>query len=293
MEDDAARHPRLRRVPGRGTLWRVPHANVNGISFHHTDTGEPFPGAPTLVMGHGLLFSGWMFHPQVAALRDRYRCITVDWRGQGDTPASADGVADMDTLLADLVALLDHLGLESVHYAGLSMGGFVGMRLAARHPERVRSLVLLDTSAGPEDPEKVSQYKLLARIYRWFGMGPVRSKVEPLMFGPHLLASSRRDEVVGPWMAKLAQVDRRGMRAAILGVTDREPIAPELSRITAPTLIVVGADDAATPVAKSEAIVAGIPGARLEVVPDSGHSATLEQPEAVTRLVEEFLAQQG
>jgi pimeloyl-ACP methyl ester carboxylesterase len=94
-------------------------------------------------------------------------------------------------------------------------------------------------------------------------------------------------------MAKLAQVDRRGMRAAILGVTDREPIASELGRITAPTLVIVGADDVATPVAKAEAIVAAIPGSRLEVVPDAGHSATIEQPEAVTRLIEEFLAQQG
>jgi pimeloyl-ACP methyl ester carboxylesterase len=80
------------------------------------------------------------------------------------------------------------------------------------------------------------------------------------------------------------------MRTAILGVTDREPVAPELSRITAPTLVVVGADDVATPVAKSEAIVAGIPGARLEVVPDAGHSSTIEQPEAVTGLMEQFLA---
>lgn len=271
----------------------MPHAAVNGISFHHTDTGEPYAGAPTLVMGHGLLFSGWMFHPQVAALRDRYRCITVDWRGQGDTPAAPDGRADMDALTDDLVALLDHLGLDAVHYAGLSMGGFVGMRLAARHPERVRSLVLLDTSAGPEDPDKVAQYRLLARVYRWLGIGPVRSKVEPIMFGPHLLASPRKDEVVGPWLATLRAVPRPGMRSAILGVTDRLPVVDELSRIVAPTLVLVGADDVATPVAKAEAIVGGIAHARLEVVPDAGHSSTIEQPEAVTRLLEEFLAAQA
>lgn len=271
----------------------MPHADVNGISFHYTDTGAPTPDAPTLVMGHGLLFSGWMFHPQVAALQDRYRCITVDWRGQGDTPAAPGGAADMDSLTADLVALLDHLGLDAVHYAGLSMGGFVGMRLAARHPERVRSLVLLDTSAGPEDPEKVAQYRTLARVYRWLGMGPVRAKVEPIMFGPDLLGSPQRDEVVGPWMAKLASVDRRGMRAAILGVTDRAAVAPELDRITAPTLVIVGEDDVATPVAKSEAIAAGIAGSRLEVVAKAGHSSTIEQPAAVTRLMEDFLATVG
>ena len=96
----------------------MPHAHVNGISFHYTDSGEPSPGAPTLVMGHGLLFSGWMFHPQVAALRDRYRCITVDWRGQGDTPAAADRAADMDSLTGDLVALLPRLARLELRCGG-------------------------------------------------------------------------------------------------------------------------------------------------------------------------------
>lgn len=269
----------------------MPLAHVNGIDLHHTDTGPPpgRPDAPTLVLGHGLLFSGWMFRPQVEALRSTYRCVTVDWRGQGDTPA-AGGTADMDTLLADLVGLLDHLGLERVHYAGLSMGGFVGMRLAARHPERVASLVLLDTSAGPEDPEKVSRYKLLARVYRWVGIGPVRGQVEPLMFGPTLLASPDRDDVLGPWIAKLSTVGRRGMRTAILDVTDRAAVVDELGVITAPTLVIVGADDAATPLPKSELLVERIAGARLEVVADAGHSSTVEQPEAVTALMREFLA---
>lgn len=271
----------------------MPLADVNGIRFHHTDTGPPpgRPDAPALVMGHGLLFSGWMFHPQVAALREDYRCITVDWRGQGETPPAGDLVADMDTLTDDLVSLLDHLGLDRVHYAGLSMGGFVGMRLAARHPERVRSLVLLDTSAGPEDPEKVARYRQLALVYRWLGMGPVRKRVEPIMFGPTTLASSRRAEVVDPWFATLRTVDRKGMRAAIGGVTDRDAVDGELGRIVAPTLVIVGEEDVATPVAKAEAIVAGIDGSRLEVVPDAGHSSTIEQPEVVTALVREFLAE--
>ena len=86
-----------------------------------------------------------------------------------------------------------------------------------------------------------------------------------------------------------ATVDRSGMRQAILGVTDRVPVAPELGSITAPTLVVVGADDVATPVHKSEAIVAGIAGARLEVVPDCGHSSTIEQPTILSRLLADFI----
>ena len=79
------------------------------------------------------------------------------------------------------------------------------------------------------------------------------------------------------------------MKKAIYGVTDREPIAPELGRITAPTLVVVGVDDIATPPAKSEAIAASISGARLEVLADCGHTSTIEQPQAVNDLIESFL----
>lgn len=267
----------------------MPLVTVNGARIHHTDTGIPphLTEAPTVVFGHGLLFSGWMFEAQVAALRSTHRCVTIDWRGQGQSPA-ADGGYDMDTLTLDLVALLDHLGLEAVHYVGLSMGGFVGMRLAARHPERVRTLTLLDTSAGPEDPEKVSKYKLLARIYRLFGMKPVRKQVEPIMFAPDFLTSGR--EVIDEWMDRLAQVDRAGMRKAILGVTDRLPVVDELGSITAPTLVVTGAEDVATPVHKAETIAAGIAGARLEIVPDCGHSSTLEKPDELSRLIADFIS---
>ena len=162
---------------------------VPGARVYIEDTGAPSgqPDAPAIVFGHGLLFSGRMFGAQVERLRDRYRCVTVDWRGQGKSPATAGGY-DMDTLTHDTIAVIEQLSLGAVHYVGLSMGGFVGMRLAARHPELVHSLVLLDTSAGPEDPDKVSRYRLLAKIYGVLGMRPLRSRVEPLMFGPTFLA---------------------------------------------------------------------------------------------------------
>ncbi len=128
-----------------------------------------------MVFGHGLLFSGDMFEPQIERLRSSFRCVTIDWRGQGKTPATPDGY-DMDTLSLDAAAVIESLDVGPVHYVGLSMGGFVGMRLAARRPDLIRSLTLLDTSAGPEDPEKVKQYRLLASIYRWVGIKPLRAE---------------------------------------------------------------------------------------------------------------------
>ena len=269
----------------------MPIAHVNGADVHYTDSGTPpvKPHAEAVVFGHGLLFSGDMFRDQVEGLEDDYRCITVDWRSQGRSPAAGGG-HDMDTLTGDLLALLDELGLESVHYVGLSMGGFVGMRLAARNPERVRTLTLIDTSAGPEDPEKISQYRLLANVYRWIGIGPVRGKVEPIMFAPASRENPAFRHRADEWIALLKKNNRAGMRRAIYGVFEREPIADEIGDIGAPTLVVVGADDAATPVEKAKEIAAVIPGARLEVVSDCGHSSTMEQPEILTRLIRDHVA---
>lgn len=258
--------------------------------IHYTDTGAP-PGRPdaeTVFFGHGLLFSGWMFEPQIAALRGDYRCVAIDWRGQGRSAAVSDGY-DMDNLAADAATLIEQLSLAPVHYVGLSMGGFVGQRIAARQPDLVRSLTLLDTSAGPEDPDKAGQYKLLSAIYRVTGIGPLRKKVFPLMFGPAFLNDPASAPLLAEWERRLGQCRRSGVSKAVRGVADRAGVESEIGSITVPTLVAVGADDAATPVAKSHRIAEQIPGARLEVVPNSGHTSTLEQPEVVTRLIRTFL----
>ncbi len=269
----------------------MPLAHVNGADIHYTDTGAPAerPDAPVVVFGHGLLFSGWMFSHQVEALKDEYRCVAIDWRSQGHSPAARDG-HDMDTLSLDLVALLDELGLDAVHYVGLSMGGYVGMRFAARHPDRLHSLVLLDTDAGPEDPEVRSKYRLLANIYRLVGPGPLRQQIEPIMFGPTMRDDPAGHAVIDEWVTMLKKNKKAGMRRAVLGVTERLPVTDEIGDIRARTLVAVGADDVATVPAKSEAIAAAIDGAKLEIIPDAGHSSTIEQPEVLTRLIREHLA---
>ena len=269
----------------------MPLAHVNGADVNYTDAGAPAdrPDAPVVVFGHGLLFSGWMFSHQVEALKGEYRCVTIDWRSQGHSPAARDG-HDMDTLTLDLVALLDELGLDAVHYVGLSMGGYVGMRFAARYPDRVLSLVLLDTGSGTEDADKVSKYRLLATIYLLTGPEPLRGRVEPLMFGPTIRNDPAGRAAVDEWAARLKTTKRAGIRRAILGVVDRLPVDDELGDIRARTLVAVGADDVSQEPFKSEALAAAIGNAKLEIVTDAGHSSTVEQPEVLTRLIREHLS---
>ena len=271
----------------------MPTLRTDGAVMAYSDTGAPpgNPDAPTIVFAHGLLFSGWMFTAQIEALRATYRCVAVDFRGQGASPPAVDGRYDMDTLYADVLALIDELDVAPVHFVGLSMGGFVGQRLAARNPDRLRSLTLLDTSADPEEPFAAIQDKALAIVYRLVGIAPVKQPVLRIMLGPTFRKDPRSKPIVDEWMRQISVTDRGGLHGAILAVANRKPIMPELAAVTTPTLVICGADDVPTPVKKSERIAAAITGARLEIVPDAGHSSTIEQPEAVTALIQKFVAE--
>jgi 3-oxoadipate enol-lactonase len=268
----------------------MPTIDVRGTTIGYTDTGAPAgsPGAPAVVFGHGVLFGGWMFRSQVEALRGRYRCVTVDWRGQGETPATSGGY-DMDFLAGDAAGLISALGLGPVHWVGLSMGGFVGQRIAARHGELLRSLTLLGTSADADSAATAREETLLAWVHTLAGITPVLGKVKPLMFGPAFLADPASAAVIAEWRRRLSASRRSGIRKAVLAVARRPAVDGELGRISVPTLVVTGADDQALPPSHGERIAARIAGARLRVVADCGHSSTLEQPAVISGLLAEFL----
>ena len=166
----------------------MPNINVNGVNLHYTDTGG---GGAAIVFSHGLIMSGKMFSAQIERLKGRYRCITYDHRGQGGSQVTDSGY-DMDTLTDDAVALINELGIAPCHFVGLSMGGFVGMRLASRHPQLVRSLALLETSADEEPEENAPKYRMLNFVARWFGLGLVVGKVMPILFGKTFMSDPSR-----------------------------------------------------------------------------------------------------
>jgi 3-oxoadipate enol-lactonase len=177
-----------------------------------------------------------------------------------------------------------------VHWVGLSMGGFVGMRLAARHPALLRSLVLLGSSADAEEPGRKGEYRTLAGVQRVVGIRPIAGRVAAHVFGRSFLADPAARPVVAEWRQRLVRADRAGIHRAVTAVADRAPVTAELRAITAPTLVVVGDEDTATPPARSERIAAGITGARLELLDHCGHTSTLERPGPVTALLTDYLA---
>jgi pimeloyl-ACP methyl ester carboxylesterase len=263
----------------------MPRLCVNGTELHYEDSGGT---GPAVAFSHGLLFDTRLFEAQVAALRGRYRCVAWDHRGQGRSADDPRGAIDIETVTADAAALIETLDLAPVHFVGLSMGGFVGLRLAARRPELLRSLVLMDTSADPEPRANVPRYRLLNFVARFLGLGVVASRVLPILFARSFLSDRANSARVAEQRRRLV-ANRRSIWRAVNGVIERAGVAHELGRIRLPTLVMVGDEDVATVPAKAEALRDGIAGATLLRIPRAGHSAPVENPEAVTAALRGFL----
>ena len=265
----------------------MPQLTINGAKLWVEDTRT---GAETIVFSHGLLWSGRMYDAQVAALRDRYRCVTFDFRGQGQSERTAGGY-DMDTLARDAEALIGELGVAPVHFVGLSMGGFIGMRLAARRPQLLRSLVLIATTADPEPARNIPKYRFMSFISR-FSFRPLVAPVMKIMFGDAFLADPARREQRRAHEQHLINLDRTGTRHALDGVLTRAGVEQELGGIKVPTLVLAGAGDRAVLPERQRHTAERIPGAQIEIIPRAGHTTTVEEPEAVNAALSAFLAKQ-
>jgi 3-oxoadipate enol-lactonase len=184
----------------------------------------------------------------------------------------------VEQLGREVVALLDELGLERVSFCGLSLGGAVGQWLGAHAPERIDRLVLAGTSAYFGPPERWTERAAQVEAE---GMGPVAKATMARWF-------TAAFEGTGPYRETLASTPAEGYIAccSALAVWD---FRSELIGISAPTLVVVGAEDPATPPEQAEAIAEGIPGARLAVISGAAHLVNVEQPEAFNRAVLDHL----
>jgi pimeloyl-ACP methyl ester carboxylesterase len=258
---------------------------INGARLYYEEHGS---GPQTVIFAHGLLWSGQMFAQQVEVLQQRYRCVTFDWRGQGQSDVTQAGY-DMESLYADTLALIDALGITACHFIGLSMGGFIGMRLAARRPDLVASLVLLDTSADPEPAANIPKYRMLNLVGRWLGFRLVAAPVMQIMFGQKFLSDPTRAQLREEWRRRLLANHRIGATRATTGVITRRGIVDLLGAIRAPTLILVGDQDVATPPAVAQRIHACIAHSQLAIIPGAGHTSTVEEPDAVNAAILAFL----
>ena len=255
-----------------------------GAALHFIESGPR--NAPVVVLGHGLFFTGSLFHHQLDALGQQFRCVSFDWRGHGLT--SARGPFAMNDLVDDLEALLSTIN-RPVHYVGHGLGGSAALPLAARRGELFRSLTLLGASANAEDPDDAYWYLRLANRYRRLGGWAVRPKLRQALFCETSLRSGQVRREVDHWAEEFGQSSRAELRHAIRAFANRRGTQPEAHSLRVPTQLIVGEDDAVNPPYRSRRLEELISGAEVHTVEGAGHAVPLESPQTVTHLVRSFV----
>ncbi|SHN34677.1 3-oxoadipate enol-lactonase [Cryptosporangium aurantiacum] len=234
--------------------------------------------APVLVLGNSIGTNQGMWAPLIPEFVRRFRVLAVETRGHAGSEV-LPGPYTLNELGGDFLAVLDEIGISTFRYAGLSLGGMIGMWLAAHAPQRVERMALVCTSAYlPPATAWIER----AETVRSKGTGAIAGTVAGRWFTEGF--REREPERVAAAVAMLEATPDEGYAACCEAIAGMD-LRPDLSRITADTLVIAGADDPATPPSHAEAIVESVPRARLQIVPDAAHLATLEQPDTVATLI--------
>lgn len=259
---------------------KAERVRANGILMRCVVEGPP--SAQALLLCNGLATDLGMWEPQIDEFSKNYRVIRYDMRGHGGTAATPPPYS-LSLLVEDLRSLLDALGVDQVHFAGMSLGGMVGQAFAVRYPHRLLSLVLCDTAARMRREiweGRIKQVEIEGiepmvepSILRWF--------TKPFLEANPLL------------MDKIRQMIRRVSVEGYLGgarVVMEMNHVQQLAKISTPTLVIVGREDVSTPVAEAQLMHEHITGSALSVIDDAAHLPNIERPEEFNRALKQFLA---
>jgi len=276
-------------------MQEIGRAKLGGIEIEWERTGS---GDRPFVLVHGYTGSRDDWTDVLPALAELGPTVTLDQRGHGgSTNPGTPEAYSLEQLVLDLSGFLEAMGIERCDLLGHSMGGMVCLRLALAHPERVASLVLMDTAAGPITTGVRKIFEIGGKIAREQGMAALFAAMRAQMTGdPNRPAAARRaEEAMGParyWERIRAKIEAMDPEAfATLGplLADHEGAEDRLAEIRCPTTVVVGAEDAAFLV-PSRALEAGIPGARRVEIPEAAHSPQIENTEPWLAAIREHLS---
>ncbi|HTO12701.1 MAG TPA: alpha/beta fold hydrolase [Candidatus Binatia bacterium] len=247
-------------------------AQLNGIAIDYEVSGS----GPVVLLSHGYGSTRHMWDEQHRALGDRWRVVSWDMRGHGQSDSPADPAQySAAVTVADMAALLRHVGAERAIIGGLSLGGYVSLAFALAHPDLTQALVICDSGPGYRNAEARAGWNQRAQ------------ERAAALEAKGLEALGRRSRETQQAVHRSAQ----GLAHAARGMLAQEgsQVIDGLATIRVPTLIIVGDQDQPF-VAPSEYMAKKIPGARLAVIPGAGHSSNLDQPEVFNRVLREFLA---
>ncbi|HEX6529684.1 MAG TPA: 3-oxoadipate enol-lactonase [Burkholderiales bacterium] len=254
-------------------------AKVNGIEIHYEIHGRD--DAPWLVLSHSLACSGRMWDPQVEAFKDRYRILNYDMRGHGQSEAPK-GAYTLDLLADDVLSLMDSLKIKKAVYCGLSIGGMIGQTLALRPSAPFERMVLADTT-HTQPPEALKQWEDRIRIAESKGMAALVDSTMERWFTPAFRSSAPAQRIAE--LIRATPVPGYvGCGRAIMGLNT----TARLKDIRLPVLAITGESDGAAP--GTRYIGENVRGAKFVSIPNASHIANIEQPEAFTRALREFLS---
>jgi len=256
---------------------------VNGIAVSHQGDKQQAP----IIFVHGFPYNSTMWAQQIKQLKKEYYCVAYDIRGLGETPPG-DGQFTMEMFVDDLFSVIDGLELEKPIIVGFSMGGYIALRAMEREPERFRALILCDTkSEADDDAGRLKRANAINTINKE-GMEQFASDFVPMTFSPD--APQKNAETYDTILERAQAESPIGVKGCLLAMAARTDTTHVLENINIPTLLVVGAEDALSPPAVMQQMKEKIECSEMITVPEAGHMAPIENPDAFTQGINEFLS---
>ena len=254
--------------------------NANGISINYQIDGSE--GAPWLIFSNSLLTDLSMWDDQIAELKKSFRVLRYDQRGHGGTQAP-EGPYTFDLLAADVIALMDALGIKRAHFVGISMGGMTALKLAQKYPDRFDRIVPCD--CGPAStPVSAQQWQERIELAKGKGMEALVEVTVNRWFPPEFVATNA--PVLDKVRAMIRATPFAGFAGCAAALSDYD-LRPGLPGIKNPTLLIVGTKDATVPGIK--VINQAVPGSKVVELEGAGHLSNLEQPDKFSRSIAEFI----
>jgi len=265
---------------GVATFGGMGTAQVNGVEIRYDDSGGD---GPAVLFSHGFLMDRTMFDEQVAVLAPDYRCICWDERGFGETEAT--GSFTYWDSADDAVALLDHLGIDRAVFVGMSQGGFLSLRAALAHPDRVQAIVLIDSAADVDDAETLEGYQGMLHVFE-HGSDEERQGVFEIVSGLILGDAALAAEWIPKWIA----IDRQQLVLAGSALLGRDDVTDRLGEIACPVLTIHGTADQAISMDRAEGLAAAVPNHHGIVrVQGAAHAPNMTHAGVVNPPLREFL----
>ena len=259
---------------------------INDIDLAYSDEGQ---GAPVIFL-HAFPLNRTMWTPQVAGLSDRYRVITIDLRGHGESDAPMWRYT-VDQFAEDVNGLLEHLGIAQATFVGLSMGGYILFALYRKYHDIFHSLVLADTRATADTPEaKAARFSMAQIAYRR-GASSIADLMLPKLLSP--ASCEHRADLRDHLRTIITGNQVSGIVGDLMAMEERPDSTPLLRTLSIPALVIVGDEDLASPPEEVECMANQIPGSTFVRIPQAGHLSNLENPDAFNAALLTFLTSLG